>query len=1103
MLIKITDNFRKELDSIVKSISSIMKDNSRFDIEKFILKYIIEELNFEYEYVVFSHYSHLTQEIKWVIHTKQYKYIDITKYFGAEYCPQDTDRARIKQFEENNFILFFEQNDKKQSLIVQKDNIKKYSDDDDIIFVSKESNAITRPKKSVVQDNFFYNYRQSISEDVLHKINIHKENINVHSYLSENGLIKNNIDINPLVDYLLSFDEINSLFYIPSKDINSSYLNLLIASPKKHNKNDNDKIIGIQHTLSYISSVIKGAENEMLIRQPSIKSAIAAIMSRNMSHNLGSHILFYIKEHLRNVQTIFKNNVLAELINATITDIEWNKDNFSLKEKIKKCLEDEKYNDELPFLVGLGHFISYLQERQDYIATICTDYVPYFSTVDFKQAIYDELTPDACHSRHHENRKGEKTENLLLKYIAKSEGFGRCIENNEYKKDEKNIIIKFREDFEGLNTKDMEGNYIEHKELNNMRKIKLSLPGGYTGRQAFFSIVENIIRNAAKHGKLKSENTNLMFTIDVWEESNLPKDEFWDKYRTPNIKDFHIIKITDNCEIDDDILQKLRERLDDDYLDVSGKLKETNKGLKEMRISATWLRNESYTEKQDNIKPPILEVNKTEKNNLEYVFCIKRPKEIAVISGSTINKDDRKKINENLQEHYCKLFTPDEFKDDTKLNYNFIVCENDTIYEKILPHSHSLIIEDNELFKTLTDSTKIATLDIKKEISEKIFEKYLKLDKIDKIDKICISDGKVKEKINDFQFGEYINIIDGGDFKEKYIYRVHFESTNEFYPFMKNNFNRINNGEIEFVEGITGHNSTARLLRTETIDKLWYYKHLNAMKAQVAIFDERFFDRYTKISHNEILQYDWWTKIIEQYNDIDEIKEKLLDEDEKLKKSSEFKILNTKEKLKFFMNNRVGIQNEFKTSELYPYLYKLKGVEFFNIVYRKEKKEFVIVGYLNVEHSYSKETEEYIYNGCVYKVIGKISYENEKINIKLSDDYKTDFDFICIHQGLLDKIYEQFKIKAADLVNRANVTKEIYEKFSNKKVKIVEKTFKVDNKEVKYEYLPKFIIHSGRSKPSEDDMPQHQPFVQFSALENVIANCKYSLVELLNMAHYE
>ena len=58
-----------------------------------------------------------------------------------------------------------------------------------------------------------------------------------------------------------------------------------------------------------------------LVRRESVKSAKAAIMSRNMSHNLGSHVMFYIKQKLESVEKIFKDGALRNLVESpTIED---------------------------------------------------------------------------------------------------------------------------------------------------------------------------------------------------------------------------------------------------------------------------------------------------------------------------------------------------------------------------------------------------------------------------------------------------------------------------------------------------------------------------------------------------------------------------------------------------------------------------------------------------------------------------------------------------------------------------------------------------------------------------------------------------------------
>lgn len=150
-------------------------------------------------------------------------------------------------------------------------------------------------------------------------------------------------------------------------------------------------------------------------KRETTRAAKAAIMARNVSHNLGSHVLAYLKNKLGTVSDIVKQRALADL--TTSDDLD------ELMERLKKLKNlrgDHAFfseNVELPFLVGLGHFISYIQEREDYIATVATSYIPYYMPVNFKDSIYDALNPDLRFLRH-PKRKGGRPDNILLAYIA-------------------------------------------------------------------------------------------------------------------------------------------------------------------------------------------------------------------------------------------------------------------------------------------------------------------------------------------------------------------------------------------------------------------------------------------------------------------------------------------------------------------------------------------------------------------------------------------------------------------------------------------------------------------------------------------------------------
>jgi hypothetical protein len=50
--------------------------------------------------------------------------------------------------------------------------------------------------------------------------------------------------------------------------------------------------------------------------------------------------------------------------------------------------------------------------------------------------------------------------------------------------------------------------------------------------------------------------------------------------------------------------------------------------------------------------------------------------------------------------------------------------------------------------------------------------------------------------------------------------------------------------------------------------------------------------------------------------------------------------------------------------------------------------------------------------------------------------------------------------------------------------------------------MNQMVIHSGRSRPASEDMPQEIPFVQFSAIKNALKDCKFSLTEVFYAAKF-
>lgn len=978
----------------------------------------------------------------------------------------------------------------------------------------------------------------------------------------------------------------------------------------------------------------------------SIKSAKAAIMSRNMSHNLGSHVMAYLKQHLSSVKEMLRSNVLSSLIEeenyvlvllalsendiekakqliasaiakskSSTPEVNENPTNTQDDENsgiITEDTESEKRIDPienvaLPFLVGLGQFISYLQERQDFIATIATDFVPYFSSINFKDFIYDELNNDKRYERH-PDRQNLKPDNILLGNIARSEGLGRetCPTSGRNKTTLGDIILKFRSTFTGDPVEKIAANkrrkaveplkyYKDQKvvdkaflELNEMRKYDISLPGGVVGRQAIFSIFENIIRNAAKHGNWR-EKGQLGITIDIFakEDIKIEKHKYYrqisqdapylempDDAKNKNhlslgevlerfylnskdADDIFIVTLTDNLTFGEDDLAKLRMAIAEQYVDRNGKMKEANKGIKEMRISASWLRSikderqnrpllngykmddpkmddlkhdiKWISSGNDNVAPVLYaRISKEgEEEHLQYIFCIVKPQKVAFISSQfRIIKEDfpGKKI---FAKKGWKIFTPDAFIINKNKNFDYIVfddtVEDDKDYNDVRRHSSSLFFRLTRVQNILMPIKNHITM--RKKISDKQLEMALekayrglgeKLASWDGSEKILIKDDRAKanydKKVKADSVGKEMldqMITFDEDVNAKYRYVTHLESKKEFQYYVVNS---DDSNRFLFSEGITGNNSTDRLLRNETIDVDWFNRHLYVMKQKVAIFDERLFSKAFGLEETDFIipPIDKFGKDIDSDKKI--IKRMFPNNDDVIDE------LQNQREIEEYLNDYWGVdprtgkdKDSVEGKSHLGATYASKGVYIFSIIRSCNKmsggvKCFNLYGYH--ENPDNKEA----FSKCYKYAVLSWSTKEKKLTIEpvYGKDYTIlhDFSFISIHQGILDKLYEAFEIKN-DEQAKENLTKEIYISFTHKTKKSIDVCdkriieFYIDNNESTHYFLPGMSIHSGRSKPAEHDMPQHFPFIPYSAIEHAVLDCKYSLVRLLNTARYE
>lgn len=926
------------------------------------------------------------------------------------------------------------------------------------------------------------------------------------------------------------------------------------------------------------------------------KSAKAAIMSRNMSHNLGSHVMAYLKHHLSSVKDMLNDKILSQLFEneeelksliedpssftpkllaklTSVTNNE-NSDNEEISENAEETTnnelktlteEDIISNVALPFLVGLGQFISYLQERQDFIATIATDYIPYYSTVNFKDFIYDELNNDKRYERH-PDRQNLKPDNILLGNIARSEGLGRITSptcSSDDKTSLHDIVLKFRTTFNGDPVERIEKPFVDplkyyktkdvwlkaKNELDEMRNYEVSLPGGIVGRQAVFSIIENIIRNAAKHGNWREKGT-LEITLDIFSKEDVLNDDPSDllKERLPNDdgfgrhslslkqvlrkyychddetnNDLYFVTVTDNLSISQlgadeekgispDSLSSLRKALIEDYIDENSQMRNSNKGIKEMRISASWLRSidddpHYYLYDRNNYKvedglwaesqthvPPVIYARISKDSggdcHLQYIFCLVRPQKVAFISDFV---NIGQKAEMSLRASSWRVFTPESFIRYGNKSFDIIVfdgAKQSHSYNEIRRKSSSrfICLTEKGISTSITNTMSeiknsiTSNWDIDRDsIKNAEILLYGQLAKWDKKEKILITDTKAeshfKQDTNKDEGVEDKITFYSSDANAKYRYITHLEDRVKFREHIINDLDFAN--QFSFSEGITGNNSTDRLVRNEKITEKWFFKHLHAMKQKVAIFDERIFSKSFGLEEADLS--------LDIFDD---------------PKYSALKKYSDKVKNKFLEKGNLTPYIDLNSVNTKNYLgatYLFKGVFVFSIIRSSEKTDI-----FNLYGCQLKTNNSNTFSECIKYATLSWDKDNMMLNIILCDGINSeiikDFNSISIHQGLLDKLYGIFGIKG-DNQARENLTKDFYSFFVGEE-SIIEFT-EDKNEECKHYFLPGMTIHSGRSKPSESDMPQRLPFVPFSAIEHAVLDCKYSLVELLDSARYE
>lgn len=791
-------------------------------------------------------------------------------------------------------------------------------------------------------------------------------------------------------------------------------------------------------TYNYLLTVgLKLAEKS---RKNAIKSSVAAIMSRNMSHNLGSHVLSNLKGELEDIANVFK-----------------------AKHDKNKNIGFKSEN-----LYGLKWFINYLQERQDFIATIGGFENQTFMPVSFKSFVFDGLLPDHQFSRHHYKRdnNGEENnetalnahKNYLLEYIIKSENV---------KRDQ--IVVKYREFISSVSHE-----FQNDDDYKKLGQIMVSFPGGIVGRQAFFSIFENILRNAAKHNTIKNDEI-LKLTI------NTPDDDSYDA------NEFIKFTITDNLKSFTKAYPKLKEAINEPIFNESQE-KQGNKGIKEMKISAAWLRGISL-EDIDNHKeikeggitkiPKILDVVESNQS-LQYVFYLLKPKELLLF----LTNDEKEKLVagldvELLEENGINIITPEYFnhKKNYNLRHSLFVIQSDL--EGSEKENIEKYFNQRKLFLEVDKLRRIFVSISEKSNPEALisafWKEYLGFKEAHTLPQIHIRPKEVNKDEQIFTDGFNVKLNSDQEYdintKIKIIFKHHNDTEKYFDDFQKKHKSFFEG--LNFLEGISGGNSTDLLLcRTEKTE-LFYYKLFQSCVTDIIIVDERLWNNNSKTDIEELSKMLDGNKVLFTQQELDKIN-KIKDKGNWA--SSILQALKVEETTQL-INNLIAVYNFRDKNTFFDLITKdILKVEAINISFDNCKSEndykYWLYKKKNIEvaNILFANTGFEFYNLNLEK-IGQYS-TGAKLSLNLSIN-KYPHKIISFHQGIIDKIQ--------NMLNEFDETKSL-------------SAITIINEAIPKNYIK--IIHSGRGKPSVK-IPAEFYYVPYASLESAFYDCKFSLADLL------
>lgn len=462
----------------------------------------------------------------------------------------------------------------------------------------------------------------------------------------------------------LAVPGIKYLYFFPVPSTNGGQIGHFVLSttePFHENRNYLRKFKFLSYVLinPLVQEVVTSQQFQK-IKELLVRSSLAQIMARNLSHNYGSHVLNHLLSANLSTFSVNEDSPYKSKYEPKLTDLAketcnqivfllkrmsetapeiWEEEETcpKIKQLIEQCVEIFKAHSNLDAknitsesLRQVVYLLNHIKCRVDYISDISFG-APMLQTSRY---VYNDIFKEI-------DKVG-----LLMNHISGLE------------EDFKYSIVVSKPDAENA----------ENKELSENNDFQVAIPNDVVGTHAFYNILENIIRNTAKHSS-GNQNDEVVFHIDF---SDIEKKNVVDEDVQKESEKYYCVEIYDNIEqanveaLVDNLNKQMNEPIYDKDRPRSHSL-----GIVEMEASAAYLRKldsvvindeqyhvvnkkddgengkntfETYKDSYDNPngKLNLLKAFSKDGKHLGYRFFMLRPQEVLVVSD---NKEVKKLHN--------------------------------------------------------------------------------------------------------------------------------------------------------------------------------------------------------------------------------------------------------------------------------------------------------------------------------------------------------------------------------------------------------------------------------------------------------------------------